>query len=56
MSVSHVLITEAKPDFNFEQLNQKVAYTSAGFGVPMPLHTQGWTCRACGYRWQGLES
>jgi hypothetical protein len=43
-------------DVNFEQLNQKVAYTSAGFGVPIPLYTQGWTCRACGYRWQGPES
>jgi hypothetical protein len=38
-------------DVNFEQLNRKVAYTSAWLGVPIPLHTPAWTCRACGHRW-----
>jgi Putative prokaryotic signal transducing protein len=42
-------------DVNFEQLNRKVAYTSAWLGVPIPLHTQAWTCRACGHRWQDRE-
>jgi hypothetical protein len=39
-------------DVNFEQLNRKVAYTSAWLGVPIPLHTNAWTCRSCGHRWQ----
>lgn len=39
-------------DVNFEQLNRKVAYTSAWLGVPIPLHTKAWTCRSCGHRWQ----
>ena len=39
-------------DVNFEQLNKKVAYTSAWLGVPIPLHTKAWTCRSCGHRWQ----
>ena len=45
-------------DVNFEQLNQKVAYTSAWLGMPIPLQTKAWTCRSCGHRWQdrdGLE-
>ena len=43
-------------DVNFEQLNRKVAYTSAWLGVPIPLHIQAWTCRACGHRWQDPDS
>ncbi len=43
-------------DVNFEQLNRKVAYTSAWLGVPIPLHTRAWTCRSCGHRWQGAET
>ena len=39
-------------DVNFEQLNRKIAYTSAWLGVPIPLHTKAWTCRSCGHRWQ----
>ena len=42
-------------DVNFEQLNTKVAYTSAWLlSVPIPLHTAGWTCHACGHRWPGV--
>ena len=43
-------------DVNFEQLNQKVAYTSAWLGVPIPLHTKEWTCRSCGHRWQDRDA
>jgi hypothetical protein len=43
-------------DVNFEQLNRKVAYTSAWLGVPIPLHTKAWTCRSCGHRWQDPDS
>ena len=43
-------------DVNFEQLNKKVAYTSAWLGVPIPLHTQAWTCRSCGHQWQDSDS
>ena len=43
-------------DVNFEQLNRKVAYTSAWLGVPIPLHTTAWTCRSCRHRWQDRDS
>ena len=43
-------------DVNFEQLNRKVAYTSAWLGVPIPLHTNAWTCCSCGHRWEGPDS
>ena len=43
-------------DVNFEQLNRKVAYTTAWLGVPVPLHTTAWTCRSCGHRWQDGDS
>jgi hypothetical protein len=39
-------------DINYEQLNRLVAYGSAYLGVPMPVHTSGWTCHACGNRWE----
>jgi Putative prokaryotic signal transducing protein len=42
-------------DVNFEQLNRKVAYTTAWLGVPIPLHTTAWTCRACGHRWEDRD-
>ena len=43
-------------DVSFEQLNRKVAYTSAWLGVPIPLHTNAWTCRSCGHRWEGPDA
>jgi hypothetical protein len=43
-------------DVNFEQLNRKVAYTTAWLGIPTPLHTAAWTCRSCGHQWQDLDS
>jgi hypothetical protein len=42
-------------DVNFEQLNRKVAYTTAWLGIPIPLHTAAWTCRSCGHRWQDRD-
>ena len=43
-------------DVNFEQLNRKVAYTTASLGIPIPLHTAAWTCRSCGHQWQDRDS
>jgi hypothetical protein len=43
-------------DVNFEQLNRKVAYTTAWLGMPIPLHTAAWTCQSCGHHWQDLDS
>jgi hypothetical protein len=43
-------------DVNFEQLNRKVAYTSAWLGVAIPLHTNAWTCRSCDHRWEGKDA
>jgi hypothetical protein len=42
-------------DVNFEQLNRKVAYTTAWIGIPIPLHTTAWTCQSCGHRWQDRD-
>src|ERR1700686_1652046 len=39
-------------DINYEQLNRLVAYGWAFFGAPIPVHTGGWTCHACGNRWE----
>jgi hypothetical protein len=39
-------------DINYEQLNRLVAYGSAYLGVPIPVHTHGWTCHSCGNRWE----
>lgn len=43
-------------EVNFQQLNRKFAYPRALLGVPTPLHTQAWTCPACGHRCQGSET
>jgi hypothetical protein len=39
-------------DVSFEELNKPVAYTSAWLSVPMPVHTKGWKCQACGNKWE----
>jgi hypothetical protein len=39
-------------DVNFEGLNAKIAYTSAYFGVPIPVQQKAWVCHACGHHWQ----
>jgi hypothetical protein len=43
-------------DVNFEQLNRKLAYTSAWLGVPIPLHITAWVCQSCGHRREGPDS
>lgn len=43
-------------DVNFEQLNRKVAYTSAWLGMPIPLHAKAWTCESCRHKWQDQDS
>ena len=43
-------------DISFEELNKSVAYTSAYFGVPIPLQRQSWKCHTCGSRWQNDDS
>jgi hypothetical protein len=43
-------------DITFEQLNKRVAYTSAYFGVPIPLKRKLWKCQACGERWQDTDA
>jgi hypothetical protein len=39
-------------DIAFEGLNKPVAYTSAYFGVPIPLARKTWKCFTCGRRWR----
>ncbi len=39
-------------DVTFEALNKPVAYTSAFFGVPLPIPRNSWKCEFCGHRWQ----
>ena len=40
-------------EISFEELNKPVAYASMYFGLPIPLHRDGWSCHSCGHRWQG---
>jgi len=39
-------------DIAFEELNKPVAFASAYFNVPIPLHRSGWLCHSCGHRWE----
>jgi hypothetical protein len=39
-------------DVSFEELNKSVAYSSAFFGVPLPLKRHGWRCHSCGHAWE----
>jgi hypothetical protein len=39
-------------DISFEELNKPIAFASAYFGVPIPLHRTGWRCHSCRQRWQ----
>lgn len=43
-------------EVSFEELNKKIAYTSAYFGVPIPLHQKTWVCHSCGHHWQDDDS
>lgn len=38
-------------DVSYEELNKPISYIAAYAGVPVPVHKQGWTCRACGNEW-----
>lgn len=38
-------------DIAFEELNKPVAYTSAYFHLPLPIHDEGWNCHSCGHEW-----
>ena len=39
-------------DISFRELNKRVAFVSAYFGLPIPLERRGWKCHACGHSWQ----
>jgi Putative prokaryotic signal transducing protein len=39
-------------DISFRELNKRVAFVSAYFGLPIPLKRRGWKCHACGHLWQ----
>ena len=43
-------------EVSFEGLNKKVAYISAYFGLPIPLHNTTWNCRSCGHHWLDAEA
>jgi hypothetical protein len=34
------------------ELNKFVSYGTAYVGVPIPVYEKGWTCHACGNRWE----
>jgi hypothetical protein len=38
-------------DVALNELNEKVAYTTAWLNLPVPVHDKGWKCKACGARW-----
>lgn len=39
-------------DIAYEKLNEAIAYGSAGFlMLPLPVHNSGWSCHACGNKW-----
>jgi len=38
-------------DISFRELNKRVAFVSAYFGLPIPLKRRGWKCHACGHSW-----
>jgi len=39
-------------DVTFEELNKKVAFTTAYVGVPLPLKKKKWKCEDCGAEWR----
>ena len=38
-------------DVAFNELNKPVAFTTLILRVPVPLHSKGWKCHACGNTW-----
>jgi len=43
-------------DVTFEELNKPVAFVSAYFSLPIPLHRRAWRCRSCNREWQDPDS
>jgi hypothetical protein len=39
-------------DISLGELNKAFSYGAAYVGVPFPVHKNGWTCHACGNRWE----
>jgi hypothetical protein len=39
-------------DISHEELNKILSYGAAYAGVPVPVYKKGWTCHACGNRWE----
>ena len=39
-------------DISHEELNKILSYGAAYAGVPIPVYKKGWTCHACGNRWE----
>jgi hypothetical protein len=39
-------------DISFRELNKRVAFITAYFGLPIPLKRRGWKCHSCKYSWQ----
>jgi hypothetical protein len=39
-------------DVTYEELNKPISYLAAYAGVPVPVHKKGWSCHACGNRWE----
>ncbi len=35
-----------------DELNKVFSYTSAYFGVPIPVYKKGWICHSCGNEWK----
>jgi Putative prokaryotic signal transducing protein len=42
-------------DVNHEELNKPISYGTTYAGVPIPVSEPGWTCQACGNRWEELN-
>ncbi len=39
-------------DISLNELDKPIAYLTAYAGVPIPATKRGWTCHACGNRWE----
>jgi hypothetical protein len=39
-------------DVSCEELNKPISYMTAYAGVPVPVYKKGWTCHACGHKWE----
>ena len=43
-------------DISYEELNKFLSYGSAYVGIPIPVSKHGWTCHACGNKWEEAEA